>query len=106
MSDFIPDKEAFQAASYAIDAIDLATAPYVPIESYRPTVGRARDRLRVVCEEFDARGYAVTEEEVYLQLFDALAFLTDALRVLPIEEKQLARAKMSLSYVLHLAVTF
>lgn len=103
---FNPNQEAHAAAGVALEAIKKAFEPYIPFSVARPHVLAARDRLYTALIRFEDNGCEITEGDLYLHLFDALAMLNDALHRWTGDRANLERAQHSLNCVLSCAVPY
>jgi hypothetical protein len=62
------------------------------LDFHRTFLNSVRDNLHAGCVHFEDNGGAEAHEEIYLSLFDALSFLTNALRQTPIHRPDVRAA--------------
>lgn len=62
------------------------------LERHRKRIGLVRDRLHAACVCFEAGDSCEQDEDIYLVLFDALAYVTTAAGVKPIRRGPIEKA--------------
>lgn len=83
----------FSGVTWETKKLLAAAAAAVKLPSYRREfLEKARDRLSRACLHFEMGDACELHDDCYLPLFDALAFVTDALKVPALESERITQA--------------
>lgn len=82
----------------ALEALRPIEKIYPPFEGFRPKLTELRDELDATCRTFEDFAELDDVDQIYLPLFDSLAFLNESLRAPKMLKRPLLRALRALEH--------
>ena len=94
------------AVVHVLDVLDEALQHHKALDMYEGLLSKTRDTLHTAVTEFDFVHQVHAQDSIYPQLFDALAYFNEALRMRPIGQAHLERVHEILFQLRDLAIPY